>query len=148
MNIPLAKASRSRFRYRRFGVYDLTYEDAALPPFASRIYSLLDGLGAIYKEMPYVRRQVVDAIKLAPVEFIAYMVTTIWQGMYSAINLYWLSTLFEKVCRFRPSRKLCFLYSQQLGDGFVDGALPPEVYMSLAASWLSCAMVNVAAERT
>ncbi|KAF8552444.1 P-loop containing nucleoside triphosphate hydrolase protein [Imleria badia] len=132
MNLPPEKASRSRFRCRRYGVYDLTYEDPASAPFTSRIYSLLDGFRTIYEEIPYVRRQLVDTIKLAPMEFFVYMVTTIWLGIYSAINLYWLSVLFDKV----------------LEDVFVHGALPLEVYWSLATSWLSCAMVNVAARRT
>lgn len=101
MNIPPVKASRGQFRCRRYGVYDLTYEDVASPPFTSRTYSLLDGFRAICKEIPHVRRQLVDTTRLAPAEFVAYMVTTVWLGIYSAINLYWLSVLFDRVCRSR-----------------------------------------------
>ncbi|KAG6371979.1 P-loop containing nucleoside triphosphate hydrolase protein [Boletus reticuloceps] len=131
MNVPPGKASRGRFRYRRYGVYDLTYEDAASSSFTLRIYSLLDDLWAICKEIPYVRRQLVDSIKLAPAELMAYMVTTIWHGIYPAINLYWLAVLFDR-----------------LENGFIHRALSPEAYWSLALSWIFCAMVDVAAGRT
>ncbi|KAF8447161.1 P-loop containing nucleoside triphosphate hydrolase protein [Boletus edulis BED1] len=131
MNVPPGKASRGRFRYRRYGVYDLTYEDAASSSFTSRIYPLLDDLWAICKEIPYVRRQLVDSIKLAPAELMAYMVTTIWDGIYPAINLYWLAVLFDR-----------------LESGFRHGALSPDAYWSLALSWIFCAMVDVAAGRT
>lgn len=100
MNVP-EKAPRGRFRYRRYGVYDLTYEDAAPPPFMLRIYLLLDGLRVICEEIPYVARQLVDTIKLAPAEFVAYMVTSVWLGVYSAVNLYWLSVLLDRVRRSR-----------------------------------------------
>ncbi|KAH0826870.1 hypothetical protein J3R83DRAFT_4409 [Lanmaoa asiatica] len=128
--MPPGKNSRGRFRYRRYGVYDLTYEDATSPSITLRIYSLLDGLQAIYEKIPHVRRQLADTVKLAPMEFIAYMATTVWQGIYLAINLYWVNILFDR-----------------LGDSFIDGALSPEVYRSLATSWVFCAMINVAAGR-
>ncbi|KAG8216277.1 P-loop containing nucleoside triphosphate hydrolase protein [Butyriboletus roseoflavus] len=130
MDVPAGTASRSRFRRRRYSVYDLTYEDTISPTLTLRIYSLLDWFRAIYKMTPYVRRHFWDTIKLAPAEFIAYIVTTIWEGVYSAINLYWLSTLFER-----------------LGDSYINGTLSPEVYRSLATSWAACALINVAARR-
>jgi len=102
---------------------------------------------AICGEIPYVVRQLIDTIKLAPAEFVAYMVTTIWRGIYSAINLYWLSVLCDRVCRSCRLRKWWILYSQQLGGGFIGRALPQWVYWPLAVSWVSCALVNVAAER-
>ena len=104
MNGPPGKASRGRFRYRRYGVYDVTYE-AAGSPFTLGIHSLLDGLWAIHEKMPAVRRLLADTIKLAPAAFIAYMVTAIWRGIYWAINLHWLSILFDAVCHSRHSRK-------------------------------------------
>ncbi|KAI9568052.1 P-loop containing nucleoside triphosphate hydrolase protein [Boletus coccyginus] len=130
MNVRAKKSSRGRFRCRRYGVYDLTYEDSTSPPFTLRIYSLWDGFLAICEEIPYVVRQLIDTIKLAPAEFVVYMVTTIWRGIYSAINLYWLSVLCDR-----------------LGDGFI-GRASPQWYWPLAVSWVSCALVNVAAERT
>ena len=48
-----------------------------------------------------VARQLVDTIKLAPAEFVAYMVTSVWLGVYSAVNLYWLSVLLDRVRRSR-----------------------------------------------
>lgn len=97
MNTSPRKAQTSRFRYRRYGVYDLTYEDVARPLSASRIYSLLDGFRAIFEAIPHVKRQIADMIMLAPAEFVAYVIITVWKGIYSAINLYWLSVLFDKV---------------------------------------------------
>lgn len=144
---PKKALPRSRFRYRRYGVYDLTYEDHTSPSLTLRIYSLSDRFRAIREKIPYVRRHLADTIELAPAEFIAYMVTTIWRGIYLAINLYWLSVLFDKVCRPCRSHKERFLHPLQLGDSSINGELFPEMYRSLATSWVSCAMINIAAGR-
>ncbi|KAG8217985.1 P-loop containing nucleoside triphosphate hydrolase protein [Butyriboletus roseoflavus] len=130
MDAPTETASRSRFRHRQYSVYDLMYEDTTSRSLTLRVYSLLDWFRAIYKMTPYVKRHFADTIKLAPAEFIVFMVTTIWHGIYPAINLYWLSTLFER-----------------LGVGFINGTLSPEVYRSLATSWVTCALIDIAATR-
>lgn len=102
MNIPPEKESHSRIRYRRVGVYDVAYEERL--PFSLRIYSLLDELRAIRERMAPAKRLLADAMKLAPMAFIAYIATSFWRGVHSAIHLYWLIVMFDWVCHSHRSR--------------------------------------------
>ena len=96
MDAPLDKSLRARFRYRRYGVYDIVYEYPT-SPLTPRIYALLDMLDAVRIKLPAVWRLLADTLKIAPAAFVVYMITTVWQGVYPAINLYMLITLFDMV---------------------------------------------------
>ena len=96
MDAPPDKSPRARFRYRRYGVYDVVYEDPA-SPLTLRIYAPLDMLHAVRVKLPAMQRLLADTLNTAPVAFVVYMVTTVWRGMYQAINLYMLIILFDMV---------------------------------------------------
>ncbi|KAF9220125.1 P-loop containing nucleoside triphosphate hydrolase protein [Gyrodon lividus] len=120
----------SRFRRRRYGIYEIVYEDVGSPPQTLCVRPLLDGSWEICEKAPYVRALLADILQLAPAAFIAYMMTTVWHSVSSAINLYFLSFLFNL-----------------LEDSFISGTLIPEAYRFVAISWVSCALIGVVVDR-
>jgi hypothetical protein len=86
-----------KLRRRRYGIYEIAYEDDTSTPQLLSARPLLDGLWQIRESAPYAQALLSDILKLAPGAFITYMMTTVWRSVSSAINIYFLSLLFNLV---------------------------------------------------
>ncbi|KAF9242027.1 P-loop containing nucleoside triphosphate hydrolase protein [Melanogaster broomeanus] len=122
--------SGSRFQRRRYGIYEIAYDDVTPTPRTLGVLPLLDEFREVRKRAPYVRALLTDIMNLAPAAFVVYMMTAMWRGVASAINLYFLSYLFHL-----------------LEDSFISGTLIPEAYRFIAVSWVACALISVAVDR-
>ncbi|KAF8835766.1 P-loop containing nucleoside triphosphate hydrolase protein [Paxillus ammoniavirescens] len=117
-------------RRRRYGIYEVAYEDDTSTPRLLSARPLLDGLWRICESAPYAQTLLSDILKLAPGAFITYMMTTVWRSISSAINIYFLSLLFNL-----------------LDDRFTSGRLIPEAYRFVALSWVSCTLIGLVVDR-
>ncbi|KIJ59724.1 hypothetical protein HYDPIDRAFT_32940 [Hydnomerulius pinastri MD-312] len=124
------KVRNSKFRLRQHGIYDIAYEDRTSTQWTRCLRPLVDGLRDIRSTAPYAQSLLAEIVMLAPMAFIAYMLSAVWLSVSPAINLYFLSFLFNL-----------------LEDSFVSGTLTPEAYRFVAVSWVSCALISVVVDR-
>ncbi|KIK91850.1 hypothetical protein PAXRUDRAFT_34763 [Paxillus rubicundulus Ve08.2h10] len=119
-----------KIRRRRHGIYEIAYEDDTSTPQLLSVHPFLDAFWQIRESAPYAQALVTDMVKLAPGAFVTYMMTTVWRSISSAINIYFLSLLFNL-----------------LDDSFTSGRLIPEAYRFVALSWVSCTLIGLVVDR-